>query len=85
VREARSGRGVRGHGERAAAAEAALAASARAELDARARFEAGAGTQIEAILSERDRFSAEVGRIQALAELRVARAALRTRAGLPLD
>jgi outer membrane protein TolC len=71
--------------ERAAAAEAALAASARAELDARARFEAGAGTQIEAILSERDRFSAEVGRIQALAELRVARAALRTRAGLPLD
>jgi outer membrane protein len=71
--------------ERVAAAEAALAASARAELDARARFEAGAGTQIEAILSERDRFAAEVGRIQALAELLVARAALRTRAGLPLE
>lgn len=71
--------------ERAAAAEAALAASTRAAVDAQARFEAGAGTQLEAILSERDRFGAEVNRIQAVADLLVARATLRVRAGLPLE
>ena len=68
--------------ERAAAAQAALDATTRASEDARARFEAGAGTQLEAILSERDRFSAEVSHIQAIGDLRVARAALRIRAGM---
>lgn len=71
--------------ERAAAADAALAASTRAAADAQARFESGVGTQLEAILSERDRFTAEVSRIQALGDLAVARAALRVRAGLPLE
>ena len=68
---------------RAEAAAAAEAATARAATDARARFAAGAGTQLEQIQAERDLFQAEVGHIQATAELRVARALLRSRAGLP--
>ena len=67
------------------AARAAEEATRRAAEDARARFEAGAGTQIEQIQAERDRFSAEVGRIQATANLRVARAALRLQAGMPVE
>ncbi len=71
--------------ERASAAQASLDANTRASEDARARFDAGAGTQLEAILSERDRFSAEVNHIQAIGDLLVARAALRIRAGMELD
>lgn len=67
--------------ERVTAAGAALEASTRAADDARARFEAGAGSQLEAILAERDRFSAEVGLIQAAGDLAVARAALLVRSG----
>lgn len=67
--------------ERVAAASAELDASRRAAEDARARFEAGAGSQLEAILAERDRFSAEVGLIQATGDLAVARAALSIRSG----
>lgn len=70
--------------ERASAAQAALDASTRAASDARSRFEAGAGTQLEAILSERDRFGAEVALIQALGDLKVARASLRIRAHMDL-
>jgi outer membrane protein TolC len=66
-------------------ARSAEQATARAAEDARARFEAGAGTQIEQIQAERDRFGAEVARIQATANLRVARAALRLQSGLPVD
>lgn len=67
--------------ERATAAGVALEASTRAASDAHDRFEAGAGSQLEAVLAERDRFNAEVVRIQALGDLAVARAALMVRAG----
>lgn len=67
---------------RAAAARAALEASRRASDDARARFDAGAATQLEVIQADRDLFAAEVARIQADAELRVARLALRIRSGV---
>ncbi|HEY8430960.1 MAG TPA: TolC family protein [Sandaracinaceae bacterium] len=66
----------------AEAASAALEASRRAAQDARARYEAGAGTQLEQIQAERDLFQAEVAHIQAIANLRVARAVLRIRSGL---
>jgi outer membrane protein TolC len=68
---------------RARAARAAQAASERAATVARVRFEAGTGTQLEVSQSERDLFQAEVARIQADADLRVARLALRLRSGLP--
>jgi outer membrane protein len=71
--------------ERASAAQASLDANTRAAEDARARFDAGAGTQLESILSERDRFSAEVNHIQAVGDLLVARAALRIRSGMDLE
>src|SRR5690606_12405966 len=66
----------------AEAAIAALEASRRAAADARARYEAGAGTQLEQIQAERDLFQAEVAHIQAIANLRVARAVLRIRSGM---
>ena len=66
---------------RAEAAQAQLVATTRAAEDARVRYEAGAGTQIEVIQAERDLFSAEVARIQAHADLRVAREVLRIRSG----
>jgi outer membrane protein TolC len=66
----------------ASAAQAQLDASQRAAEDARARFESGAGTQLDQITAERDLFQAEVARIQALANLRVARAVLRIRSGI---
>jgi outer membrane protein len=64
------------------AADAALDASRRAAEDARARYESGAGTQLDQITAERDLFQAEGARIQALADLRVARAVLRLRSGM---
>lgn len=66
----------------AEAATAALEASRRAASDAAARFEAGAATQLDQIQAERDLFQAEVARIQAIANLRVARAVLRIRSGM---
>ena len=68
-----------------ASARAAEEATTRAAADARSLFEAGAATQLEQIQAERDRFSAEVSRIQATANLRVARAALRLQSGLALE
>jgi outer membrane protein TolC len=67
---------------RAEAARAALEASARAVSDARARYDTGAATQLELIQAERDLFSAEVARIQADADLRIARLVLRIRSGV---
>jgi outer membrane protein len=69
----------------ARAAQVQLDASRRAAEDARARFEAGAATQLDLIVAERDFFQAEVGSIQAIANLRVARAVLRVRSGMELD
>jgi outer membrane protein len=65
-------------------ARAAEEATTRAAEDARALYEAGAATQLDQIQAERDRFGAEVARIQATANLRVARAALRLQSGLAL-
>ncbi len=67
------------------AAIAAEEASAIALENATARFEAGAGTQIEQIQAQRDRFDARVARIQATANLRVARAALRLSSGMIVE
>jgi outer membrane protein TolC len=64
------------------AAVVALEASRRAAADAQARFESGAGTQLDQIQAERDLFQAEVAHIQAIANLRVARAVLRIRSGM---
>lgn len=67
---------------RAEAAQAALTATQRASQDAHARFETGAATQLDVIQTERDLFTAEVQTIQAIADLRVARALLRIRSGV---
>jgi outer membrane protein TolC len=64
-------------------ARVAEEASARGAEVARARYQAGTGTQLEQSQAERDLFEARVARIQAEADLRVARLALRVRAGLP--
>lgn len=64
---------------RAATAEAVLASSTRAAEDTRARYEVGVASQLELLTAERDLFAAEVGRVQALADLAVARATLRIR------
>jgi outer membrane protein len=69
---------------RAEAAEAAVISSRRASDDAQARFDAGVGTQLDLIQAERDLFQAEVSLIQTLADLRVAHAALRLRAGMEI-
>ena len=67
------------------AATASLEASDKASRDARLRYDAGAGTQLEQIQADRDRFNAEVTRIQALGNLAVAKAALRLQAGLSAE
>lgn len=67
---------------RAAAAIGARDALARADQDAHARYDAGAATQLEVITADRDLLQAEVARIQAIADLGIARATLRIRAGM---
>lgn len=67
---------------RAQAAIGARDALARADQDAHARYEAGAATQLEVITADRDLLQAEVARIQAIADLGVARHTLRLRAGM---
>ncbi|MEZ4288948.1 MAG: TolC family protein [Polyangiales bacterium] len=64
--------------------EVSLKASTRAAHDARLRYEAGAGTQLDQIQADRDRFAAEADRIEAIGNLAVAHAALRLQAGIPL-
>jgi outer membrane protein TolC len=66
---------------RARTTAAVLDASRRAAEDARARYEVGVASQLELVQAERDLFAAEVSRVQALADLAVARAtlAIRTR------
>lgn len=66
----------------AEAARATVAASRRAADDARIRVEQGTSTQLEQLQVERDLFQAELGLIQSLANLRVARESLRIRSGM---
>ncbi len=75
---------VRASIARARAATAAEESSRVAANAARARLDAGAGTQLDVSQTERDLFSAEVSRISAYGDLRVARIALRLRSGLGL-
>jgi len=65
-------------------ARAAEAASARAMQDTESRYGAGTGTQLEVIEAQRDHFQDEVALIQAIATLRIARAALRLQSGMPV-
>ena len=67
------------------AAAAQVQAAQRAAQVARDRYAVGASTQVDVIQGERDLFAAEVGQIQAKAELASAHASLRISAGLPLD
>lgn len=67
------------------AAAAQVEAAQRAAQVARDRYAVGAATQVDVIQAERDVFGAEVGQIQARAELATARASLRISAALPLD
>ncbi len=69
---------------RAEAAAAGVESANRAAEDARIRFDAGAATQLDVIQASRDLFQAEVLRIQSLADLHVAHATLRLRAGMEL-
>jgi len=64
---------------RGVTAAAVLAATRRAAEDTRARYEVGVASQLELVTAERDLFAAEVARVQALADLAVARAVLRIR------
>jgi outer membrane protein TolC len=64
------------------AAEAEAEASARASKLALDRFENGAATHLDVLTAERDAFAADVARVQAQADLALARAVLRIDAGL---
>ena len=63
------------------AAQAAVEASARAVQDVQASFDLGAATQLDLIQAQRDAFQSQVGLIQALANLEIARQVLRIRSG----
>jgi len=69
----------------AAAARAARTALAQAANDAHLRYDAGSATQLDVIQADRDLFQADVMRIQADANLRVARYTLRIRSGLDAE
>ncbi len=68
--------------------EAARAQTVAADLAAQfanERYANGAGTQLDVVQAQRDAFSAQVGRIQADADLALSRALLRLTAGISLD
>jgi outer membrane protein TolC len=67
------------------AARAEAEASDAAVERARERYREGAATELELIQAERDAFSATVSRIQADAELALARTSLRLDAGQPVS
>ncbi len=70
---------------RARAARAEEAASEGAARTARERLSTGAGTELEALLAERDAFSARVSRVQADADLGYARVLLRIAAARRIE
>jgi outer membrane protein TolC len=76
---------VRAGISRARAARAEEAASEGAARTARERLTTGAGTELEALLAERDAFSARVSRVQADADLGYARVLLRIASARPID
>ncbi len=65
------------------AASAQVEATQRAQRTAKERYDVGAITQLDVISADRDAFQAEVGQIQARANLGVARATLRVASALP--
>jgi outer membrane protein TolC len=67
------------------AAHAQAQAAALAAQYANERYAGGAGTQLDVIQAQRDAYGAEVGRIQADADLRFSRALLHLDAGIPLE
>jgi outer membrane protein TolC len=67
------------------AARAQAKASQLASEFATERYANGAGTQLDLVQAQRDAFAADVGRVQADADLSFARALLRLTAGTPLD
>jgi outer membrane protein TolC len=70
--------------ERARAARTQVeAAGAAAEL-ARERYEGGIATQLDVLQAQQEHFRADVGRIQADADVAYARAALRLDSGLSI-
>jgi outer membrane protein TolC len=71
--------------KKVAAARAQVTAARRASSLAHERNLAGVATQLDVIQSERDLFAAELGDIQASAELASARALLAISAGEPLE
>ncbi len=71
-----------------AKSRAARAQARAAELAAQfatERYSSGTGTQLELVQAQRDAFAAEVGRVQADADLTYARALLRLSSGISLD
>lgn len=62
---------------RCAAAEAQFTAAERASRFARDRYTGGTATQLEVVQADRDRFAADVARVQAWADLAYARSDLR--------
>ncbi len=75
---------VRAQIAKSRAARAQSKAATHAAALARDRYAQGAGTQLELIQAERDAFGAEVLRVQADADLALARGLLRLSAGRPL-
>jgi outer membrane protein TolC len=70
--------------ERARAARTQVEAAAAAAQLARDRYEGGIATQLDVLQATQDLFRADVGRIQADADLAYARAALRLDSGLSI-
>ncbi|MDB4976694.1 MAG: outer rane efflux protein [Myxococcaceae bacterium] len=70
--------------ERARAARTQVEAAATAAQLARDRYEGGVATQLDVLQAQQDLFRADVGRIQADADLAYARASLRLDSGLSI-
>jgi len=76
---------VRGGAARTTAARAQEESAEAAARTAHERLTHGAGTELEALLADRDAFAARVARVQADADLGYARVLLRLAAARPLD
>jgi outer membrane protein TolC len=76
---------ARGGAARTTAARAQEESAEAAARTAHERLTHGAGTELEALLADRDAFAARVARVQADADLGYARVLLRLAAARPLD